>query len=82
MDGRATLFYKDGWMDERRCFIRMGGRTTRTTTLFIRMDGWRMGGRRCFIRMGGRTTLFYKDGWMDERRCFIRRGGWTDDVVL
>ena len=34
MDGRTTLFYKDGWtndvvdkdgwMDERRCFIRMG----------------------------------------------------------
>ena len=21
------LFYKDGWMDERRCFIRMGGWT-------------------------------------------------------
>ena len=28
VDGRTTLFYKDGWMDERRCFIRMGGRTT------------------------------------------------------
>ena len=38
MDGRTTLFYKDGWtdddvvykdgwMDERRCFIRMGGWT-------------------------------------------------------
>ena len=20
MDGRTTLFYKDGWMDGRRCF--------------------------------------------------------------
>ena len=59
-------------MDGRRCFIRMGGRTT----TFIRMgmdgrtlfykDGW-MDGRRCFIRMD--VTLFYKDGW-------------TDDVVL
>ena len=27
MDGRTTLFYKDGWMDGRRCFIRMGGWT-------------------------------------------------------
>ena len=35
MDGRTTLFYKDGWMDGRRCFIRMGGRTT----LFYK-DGW------------------------------------------
>ena len=26
MDGRTTLFYKDGWMG-RRCFIRMGGWT-------------------------------------------------------
>ena len=62
MDGRTTLFYKDGWTDDvvlrRRCFIRMGGWTT---TCFIRM-----GGRRCFIRMGGRTTLFYKDGWTDD----------------
>ena len=48
MDGRTTLFYKDG-MDGRRCFIRMGGRTT----LFYK-DGW-MDGRRCFIRMGGWT---------------------------
>ena len=48
-------------MDGRRCFIRMGGRTT----LFY-MDGW-MDGRRCFIRMvDGRTTLFYKDGWTDD----------------
>ena len=39
MDGRTTLFYKDGWMDERRCFIRMGW-----------MDGWMDG--RCFIRIG------------------------------
>ena len=28
VDGRTTLFYKDGWMDGRRSFIRMGGRTT------------------------------------------------------
>ena len=35
-------------MDERRCFIRMGGRTT----LFYK-DG--IDGRRCFIRMGGWT---------------------------
>ena len=39
MDGRTggwTLFYKDGWMDGRRCFIRMvDGRTT----LFYK-DGW------------------------------------------
>ena len=27
VDGRTTLFYKDGWMDGRRCFIRMGGWT-------------------------------------------------------
>ena len=49
MGGR--LFYKDGWMDGRRCFIRMDvdGRTT----LFYK-DGW-MDGRRCFIRMGGWT---------------------------
>ena len=38
MGGRTTLFYKDGWMDGRRCFI----------------GGW-MDGRRCFIRMGGWT---------------------------
>ena len=69
MGGRTTLFYKDGWMDGRRCFIRIG------------VDGW-VDGRRCFIRRDGRTTLFYKDGWMEERRCFIRMGGWTDDVVL
>ena len=50
MGGRTTLFYKDGWMDGRRCFIRMvDGRTT----LFYK-DGW-MDGRRCFIRMGGWT---------------------------
>ena len=36
-------------MDGRRCFIRMGGRTT----LFYK-DGW-MDERRCFIRMGGWT---------------------------
>ena len=71
-------------MDERRCFIRMGG--------------WDE--RRCFIGwVDGRTTLFYKDGWTDDvvfwmgngRRCFIRvdgrttlfyKDGWTDDVVL
>ena len=47
-------------MDGRRCFIRMGGRTT----LFYK-DGW-MDERRCFIRMDGRTTLFYKDGWTDD----------------
>ena len=35
MDARTTLFYKDGWMDERRSFIRMDGRTT----LFYK-DGW------------------------------------------
>ena len=29
------LFYKDRWMDGRRCFIRMGGRTT----LFYK-EGW------------------------------------------
>ena len=47
MDGRTTLFYKDGWMDERRCFIRMGGRTTlfykddgRTTLFYKDKDGW------------------------------------------
>ena len=39
-------------MDGRRCFIRMGGRTT----LFYK-DGW---------RVDGRTTLFYKDGWTDD----------------
>ena len=49
MDGRTTLFYKDGWMGGRRCFIRMGGRTT----LFY-MHGWG-DRRRCFIRMGGWT---------------------------
>ena len=44
-------------MDGRRCFIRMGGRTT----LFYKLDGRRfykdgwMDGRRCFIRMGGWT---------------------------
>ena len=27
VDGRTTLFYKDGWMDGRRCFIRIGGWT-------------------------------------------------------
>ena len=72
-------------MDGRRCFIRMGGRTTmvfykdgwmggRTDDVVLWVDGrgWWMDGRRCF----------YKDGWMDERRCFIRMGGWTDDVVL
>ena len=53
-------------MDGRRCFIRMGGRTT----LFYK-DGWT-----------DERTLFYKDGWMDGGRCFIRMGGWTDDVVL
>ena len=59
MDGRTTLFCKDGWTnDGRRCFIRMGGRTTLfykdgRTTLFYK-DGW-MDGRRCFIRMGGWT---------------------------
>ena len=37
-------------MDGRRCFIRMGGRTT----LFYK-DGWTDG--RCFIRM---------DGWTDD----------------
>ena len=57
MDGRTTLFYKDGWMDGRRCFTRVDGRTT----LFYKE--W-MDGRRCFIRMGGRT-LFYK-GWTDD----------------
>ena len=66
MDG-TTLFYKDGWMDGRRCFIRMDVVLDGRTTLFYK-DGW-MDGRRCFIRMDGRTTLFYKDGW-------------TDDVVL
>ena len=64
-------------MDGRRCFIRMGGRTT----LFYK-DGW-MDGRRCFIRMvvlwDGRTTLFYKDG---RTTLFYKDGGWTDDVVL
>ena len=35
MDGLTTLFYKDGWMDERCSFIKMGGRTT----LFYK-DGW------------------------------------------
>ena len=35
MDGRTTLFYKDGWMDDDVSFIRMGGRTT----LFYK-DGW------------------------------------------
>ena len=35
VDGRTTLFYKDGWMNGRRCFIRMGGRTT----VFYK-DGW------------------------------------------
>ena len=56
-------------MDGRRCFIRMGGRTT----LFYK-DGRGMDG----------TTLFYKDkdGGMDGRRCFIRMGGWKNDVVL
>ena len=38
------MFYKDWWMEERRCFIRMGGRTTLFykdgwTTLFYK-DGW------------------------------------------
>ena len=71
-------------MDGRRCFIRMGGRTT----LFY-MHGW---GDMLFYKwVDGRTTLFYKDRWMDGRRCFIRMGGrttlfykegWTDDVVL
>ena len=46
-------------MDGRRCFIRMGGRTT----LFYKdgwtNDGWTEDGR-------GRTTLFYKDGWTDD----------------
>ena len=54
-------------MDGRRCFIRMGGRTTwrdGRTMLFYK-DGW-MEGRRCFIRMGGRTTLLYKHGWTDS----------------
>ena len=35
MEG-TTLFYKDGWMDGRRCFIRMGGRTT---FLYAWVDG-------------------------------------------
>ena len=46
-------------MDGRRCFIRMGGRTTLFykdgwTDDVVYKDGW-MDGRRCFIRMGGWT---------------------------
>ena len=46
-------------MDGRRCFIRMGGRTTFykdgwTDGRRFYKDGW-MDGRRCFIRMGGWT---------------------------
>ena len=61
-------------MDGRRCFIRMGGRTT----LFYK-EGWTDD---VVLWVDGRTTLFYKDGWMDGRRCFIRMGGWKDGVVL
>ena len=38
-------------MDERRCFIRMGGRTTK----FIRMDGWMDG-----------VVLIRMDGWTND----------------
>ena len=55
MDGDDVVL--QGWMDGRRCFIRMGGRTT----LFYK-DGW-MDGRRCFIRMGGRTM---DGGWTND----------------
>ena len=40
-------------MDERRCFIRMGGWTGDVV-----LEGW----------VDGRTTLFYKERRMDERR--------------
>ena len=50
MDG-TTLFYKDGWMGGRRCFIGMGGWTDDVV-----LSGW----------VDGRTTLLYKDGWTDD----------------
>ena len=49
MDGRTTLFYKDGWTDDVVLYAWVGGQAT----LFYK-DGW-MDGRRCFIRIGGWT---------------------------